>query len=246
VTDSLNNGIRKITKDGIISTIAGNGSAVYSGDGGPALQAALNTPQGLAVDVAGNLFVADTFNNAIREISPDGTITTIAGNGTGGYSGDAGAATAASLFNPSAVLVDKFGNLYVADTNNNRVRKMNARGIITTIAGNGDINHFVAGDGGPAILASIFGPQGLAMDAAGNRGTSDNHHWRSNQSAGRDVHQVVFELNLVPIYIGLSSNARISVKTSTRQPCEIIYIRKVTPASSASDGRPGHDLPNWK
>src|SRR5665213_14256 len=101
---------------GIISTVAGNGTSGYSGDNGPAASAALNLPEGVAVDGSGNLFIADLVNNRIRKVSPGGIITTYAGNGTAGYAGDNGPATAASLNHPVAVAVDTLGNLFISDT----------------------------------------------------------------------------------------------------------------------------------
>src|SRR5450759_3678122 len=109
---------------GIISTVAGNGKAGFSGDGGPATGAQLHFPQGVAVDVAGNLYIADTNNSSIRKVTPGGTITTVAGNGTAGFSGDGGPATSAQLYNPFGVAVDAAGNLYTADRGNLRIRKV--------------------------------------------------------------------------------------------------------------------------
>jgi len=176
------------TAAGIISTVAGvDGTAGYSGDGGPATSAsvAMNTPSGLAIDGAGNLYIADTGNNAIREISAvTGIITTIAGTGTQGSGGDGGPAVSAKLNQPDGVAFDNNGNLYIADTQNNRVRAIcggagslfgascAARGDIVTVAGTGVSGP--AGDGGQAIAAQLDAPFTLAFDAAGNMFIADS------------------------------------------------------------------------
>ena len=140
----------------------------YSGDGGPATAAELNSPTGVAVDAAGDLFIADSGNNRIREVNlATGMITTVAGNGTGGYSGDGGPATAAELDYPEGVAVDAAGDLFIADSDNNRVREVNlSTGMITTVAGNGTDGY--SGDNGPATAAELNYPEGIAVDAAGD------------------------------------------------------------------------------
>ena len=163
VTDSGNNRIRKVDATGTITTIAGMGEYGFSGDGGPAVQAALDYPSGVAVDGAGNLFIADSGNNRIRKVDATGTITTIAGMGEYGFSGDGGPAVQAALDYPSGVAVDGAGNLFIADTVNDRIRKVDSAGVITTVAGTGDY-----GDGGPAVQAQLNGPRGVAVDGAGN------------------------------------------------------------------------------
>ena len=173
VADSSNYRIRKVTTTGMITTLAGNGGYGYGGDGGPATAASLSWPAGVAVDPAGNLYVADLFNYRIRKVTPAGTITTVAGNGQYGYSGDSGPATAASLNQPSGVAVDAAGNLYIADTLNNRVRKVTSTGTITTVAVGGS----GLGDGGPATAASLWWPSGVAVDAAGNLYIADTYNF---------------------------------------------------------------------
>ncbi len=165
VADSNNNRVRKISPDGVITTYAGTGNCCFSGDGGAATSANLNNPQGVAVDSSGNLYIADSGDNRIRVVTPGGTISTVAGNGNCCYSGDGGAATSALLNNPRAVALDSSGNLYIGDSNNNRIRKVSG-GIITTIAGTGTCCY--SGDGGPATSAQIQNPDSLALDSSGN------------------------------------------------------------------------------
>jgi len=164
-SDSKNNRIRKITPSGVISTVAGSGSWGSKGDGGPAVSAGLSGPRGIAVDQAGDLFIADTGNNEIRMVNSAGTITTVAGNGTTGFSGDGGPAVLAQLDQPIAVAVDASGNIFIADQHNNRIRMVNAAGIITTVTGG---TPGFSGDGGPAASAQISNPGGVAVDRAGN------------------------------------------------------------------------------
>jgi large repetitive protein len=190
IADSGHNRIRKVTAPatgsigtGIISTIAGNGDPTYSGDGGPAVDATLNAPSGIAIDGAGNLYIADTGDNRIREINAStGIITTVAGTGAIGSSGDGGAATAAELNQPQGVSVDASGNLYIADTNNHRIREVKiATGIITTVAGDGFTNPNgtggYAGDGGAATAAELNYPYAVAFDAAGNMYIPDSANY---------------------------------------------------------------------
>jgi sugar lactone lactonase YvrE len=151
---------------GTILTIAGTGQAGFSGDGGPAAQARLDAPHGLASDTAGNLFMAENNNARVRRINPAGIITTVAGSGNGTFSGDGGPATSAGM-TPVTVAVDSAGNLYLADVASNRIRKVDASGIITTVAGGGNPADGV-GDGGPATSARLNIPTGVVLDARGN------------------------------------------------------------------------------
>ena len=162
--DRDGNRVRRISPDGTISTIAGNGQPGFSGDGGPAILASLLAPTDIAIDSAGNLYIADGGNNRVRMVSPDGTIATLAGNGQAGFSGDGGPATAASLQTPYGVTVDAAGNLFIADKDNKRVRRVSS-GVITTVAGNG--LPLFSGDG-DALSNSIDGPLKVAVDGAGN------------------------------------------------------------------------------
>ncbi len=149
-----------------INTVAGNGTGAYSGDGGPATAAEIQNPSGVYADTAGNLFFADQSNNRIRMINTSGTITTVVGNGVGGFSGNGGQATAAEINAPQGIFIDKAGNIYIGDFFNNRIRKVHTNGVITTIAGNGFSNF--SGDGGPATAAELNGPSDVCVDSTGN------------------------------------------------------------------------------
>lgn len=158
--------VRKINSAGVISTVVGNGTLGYTGDGGLATNAQLNQPTDIDFDTAGNMYIADAGNNVIRKVTPGGIITTVAGNGTQGYSGDNAAATLAQLYYPVKIALDPQGNLYIADYGNSVARKVNTLGVISTFAGNGSL--LDNGDGGPATSAGVYNPNGIAADAAGN------------------------------------------------------------------------------
>ena len=168
IADTGNHRIRKLDTNGIISTVAGIGTNGYSGDGGLAVAAGLNSPGGVGFDLAGNLVIADTGNCRIRRIGPDGNISTLAGNGTNGFGGDGGPAIAASLNSPSGTCFDSAGNLYIADTQNHRVRRVGLDGSITTVAGNGSSSLLETGDGGAATNTIVRYPISVVMDASGN------------------------------------------------------------------------------
>jgi RHS repeat-associated protein len=177
IADTGDHRIRRVGTDGIITTVAGNGTYGYSGDGGPAIQAGLSNPFGVAVGQDGSIYIADTGNHRIRRVGTDGIITTVAGNGIQGYSGDGGPATQASLSNPNGVAVGQDGSIYIADSFNHRIRRVGTDGIITTVAGN---NYFggYSGDGGPAIQASLFNPVGVAVGQDGSIYIADSYNER--------------------------------------------------------------------
>jgi sugar lactone lactonase YvrE len=152
----------------IITTVVGTGDKGFAGDGGPAAQALLNGPFDVCFDRAGNLFFSDTFNNRIRRVdAATSVITTVAGSGEKGYSGDGGPAVAAALNEPYGVVIDSNGYLYIADRLNRRVRKIDAGGVITTLVGTGEAAY--SGDGGPAARAGLAEPNGLAFGAGETR-----------------------------------------------------------------------------
>lgn len=168
IVDYNNNVIRKIDTAGVITTVAGNGTPGYSGDGGPATSATLQGVAAIVIDSIGNLYLADNQNFVIRMVDTSGIISTVVGNGTQGFSGDGGPALSAQLTYPLGLLIDKKGNLYIGDTYNNCVRKVDTAGIITTVAGVGGPSGSYSGDGGPAINAGLNAPVGMSMDPVGN------------------------------------------------------------------------------
>jgi len=250
IADRYNGRIRKVTPAGVITTVAGNGTFGFSGDNGPATSAGLYLPSGVAVDASGNLYIADTANNRTRKVTPAGVITTVAGNGTSGFSGDNGPATSAGLNGPVGVAVDTGGNLYIADHGNDRIRKVTPAGVITTVAGNGTFGF--SGDNGPATSASLGSPSGVAVDASGNLYIADQYRIRKVTPAG-----VITTVagngtsgfggdNGPATSAGLSSPSGVAVDTGGN-----LYIadagndriRKVTPAgvitTVAGNGTPG-------
>jgi hypothetical protein len=176
IADQGNNRIRKVSTSGIITTIAGNGTWAYTGDGGYATAAELASPAGLTFDALGNLYIADFANNAVRKINTSGIISTIAGTGIAAFTGDGGQATSANLREPSGLAFDGNGNLYIADNANNRIRKVNTSGIITTVVGGGACGGTsnYCGDGGQATAARLNEPTEVAIDATGNLYIVDN------------------------------------------------------------------------
>ncbi len=171
IADTFNHRIRKVDiGTGLISTIAGTGVQGYGGDGGAATSALLDTPSGIAVDSAGNVIFSDTVNHRIRKITPGGAISTIAGTGAGGFSGDGGPATAAKIKSPHGISIDDADNIYIADTDSSAIRKFTDGGTITTVAGTGQSGY--TGDGGLATSAKINKPKGLwVVDNGGSTGT---------------------------------------------------------------------------
>lgn len=203
--------IRKVTTNGVISTIAGNGTSGSSGDGGPATSAQINVHHGIAVDNNGNIYFSEQINHKIRKINTSGIISTYAGTGAMGFSGDGSLATSAKLNNPIGICVDGIGNLYVADANNHRIRKISTSGIITTIAGNGTGGY--SGDGFLAINAKINVPEGVAVDLNGNVYLTDgNYTVRKINTSG--IISTVAGNTLLGFAGdgGLATNAKISAK----------------------------------
>lgn len=162
ISDVENSVVRKVNTNGVISTIAGL-SFGYSGDGGPATAAEFEFPTGVAADGSGNVYITDNYNNRVRKVNASGIISTLAGNGVQGETGDGGPATAAEISSPYGVTFDGAGNIYIAE--GIKIRKVNTSGIITTFAGGGSSG---LGDGGPATACELFSPEGVAVDGFGN------------------------------------------------------------------------------
>ena len=185
IADTFNHRIRRVSATGTVWTIAGSGTAGFSGDSGQATSAQLNEPRGLALDAAGNVYIADRANHRIRKVDATaGTISTIAGSGTAGATGDGGLATSARLNNPEWVAVDGAGNIYISDVGNRRLRKVDAAtGVISRIRG---VAGAFSGDGGPATSAQLSTPLGVAADGAGNIYIADtlNHRVRRVSATG--------------------------------------------------------------
>jgi uncharacterized protein (TIGR03437 family) len=183
IADELNNRIRRVSPAGIITTVAGGGTAGFSGDGGPAVQAQLHFPLNVAVDASGNLYISDLFNNRVRKVSPAGIIVTFAGGGVSSP-GDGGQATAAAISGPSGITTDSLGDVFVAERSGNRVRKISPAGVISTVAGNGTAGY--SGNGGLAVNAELYLPSDVAVDASGDIYIADfnNNFIREVSSAG--------------------------------------------------------------
>lgn len=188
--DTDDNVIREVNLAGVLNTVAGDGEQGFDGDGGAATSASLDSPVGVAVDSAGNLYIADTHNNRVRKVS-GGVITTIAGTGVAGFSGDGGTAGSAALNLPTAVAIDSNGNIYIADTDNHRIREISGTKI-TTIAGDGDQTY--SGDGGLATAAGLDSPNGVAVDTAFNIYIGDTHNQR--------VRMVTFSTGIISTLAG--------------------------------------------
>ena len=194
IADTLNSLIRLVSTTGIIMSYAGTGIAGYSGDGGPATLAKLNSPYGVAVASSGSLYIADRLNNVIRLVSPTGIITTYAGSFLQGYSGDGGAATNAKLNSPIGVALSSSGSLCIADTANMVIRLVSTTGIITTIAGyNQGTYAGYGGDGGPATSALLNAPKGVAVSSSGSLYIADT---------GNNVIRLVSPTGIITAYAG--------------------------------------------
>ncbi len=174
IADANNYCVRKLNNvSGIITTYAGTcGSSGFSGDGGPATSAKLKTAVSVAVDSSGNLYIADYTDQRVRKVDTSGNISTLAGTGSSGFSGDGGSASTAQLSNPRGVTVDSVGNVYITDNGSHHVRKVDTLGIITTVAGTGTAGY--SGDDGSATSAKLNGPFRIAVDSADNLYITDN------------------------------------------------------------------------
>jgi len=195
IADYANNKVRKVGINGVMRTIAGTGVAGYSGDGFAATAARLDRPQGIAIDQYGNVYVSEAGNHTVRKITPGGIITTLAGNGTNGYSGDGGNGAAAQLYGPAGLTVDVYDNVYIADYFNNVVRKVSAAGVISTYAGNHTQGN--TGDGGPATNATMYFPSGVAIYGHGDVYISDQ---------GNNNIRKVDEMGIITHVAGTSTN----------------------------------------
>jgi sugar lactone lactonase YvrE len=226
--------VRKVDAAGTITTIAGTTRRGFSGDGGPATSARLFWPRGLALDGQGNLYIADHTNNRVRKVDANGTITTVAGTGTPGFSGDGGPATSAQLSRTSGVpmglAVDADGSLYIADTGNNRIRKVSTDGKITTVAGTGV--QLFGGDGGPASSAKLNWPAGLALDRRGSLYIADYGNARVRKTGE------VAGGSALDATVGGASSQRllaeggITVTAGCNQPCSLSATGSVTIAGT--------------
>lgn len=185
VADTSSHRIRRIDTNGFITTVAGKGTAGFSGDGAAATNASLNTPRGVSVDAWGNLYVADTANHRIRKVNTNGVITTVAGTGSAGYNGEGGAATGGTLSSPYGVIPNSAGEFYILDYGNNRVRRVDTNGIMTTFAGSGGTGYY--GDGGAATRAYLNGPAGGAFDTCGNLYIADSFNNRIRRVATNGI-----------------------------------------------------------
>jgi sugar lactone lactonase YvrE len=217
IADGLDNRVRAVDSAGIITTLAGTGQGGFGGDGGAATAAQLWFPTDVACDGAGNVYVADTFNNRVRKITSSGVITTVAGTGSPGFGGDGGPATQALLSNPRGLAVDAQGNLYIADTSNNSVRRVTPQGTITTYAGTGPSGYGYNGDGIPATQSTLWNPSGVAVDGAGNLYIADTTNQRLRQvDAGGYIHTLAGNG-----YTGESPDGTIGLNTLLNQPSRV-------------------------
>ncbi len=226
VADSGNNVVRRVDPvTGRITGFAGNHVAAYLGDGGPATSASLSAPWSITVSPIGEVYIADQSNHAIRKVALNGTIATVIGNGTSGFSGDGGPGSGATLNSPASVAIDVAGNLYIADSGNNRVRKVNAStGIISTVVGNS--TESFSGDGGPADQAGLYGPYALVLDGAGDLLISDVFHNRI-----REISSTSANLNYPTMRVNrVSATQDVTLENDGNAPLNIAAVQAVTNA----------------
>jgi len=211
LSDTDNSRVRRVDTKGIITTVAGTGVAGFSGDGGPATAAQLNLPYGLAADAAGYLYIADLGNNRVRRIAPDGTISTVAGNGYMASAGEGEIATQAPLLMPRNVAVDSIGNFYISEFEGHRVRCVSSNGKMNTLAGTGVAGF--SGDGGPGTAAQLNSPAGLAVDSAGAIYVADSGNGKIRKIVSNGYTSVITTfLGLNPI--SLSGPIAVAVNSS--------------------------------
>jgi trimeric autotransporter adhesin len=249
IASSPDHVVRMVSAAGVITAFAGTGVSGSSGDGGPANQAELRSPSSVAADASGNLYVADPDDNRIRRIAADGTTSTFAGTGVQGFSGDGGLATAAQLWSPSAVTVDPYGAVVIADTGNNRIRRVTSDGIIATVAGNGTAGF--SGDGGPAYLAELNGPDSVAVGADGTIYAADERNQRVRRITADGNISTLMSGNLTPltfespIRLAVDANQQLFVSDSSSAgiqamgaACQLNSVAGTGVAGFSGDGGP--------
>ncbi|MFJ6252064.1 MULTISPECIES: NHL repeat-containing protein [unclassified Streptomyces] len=231
--------VQKMAPDGTITTVVGSGGSLgryeygFSGDNGHAADALLSSPRGLCVDGDDNLYIADSGNNRVRKVDRDGIITTVAGTGQARFGGDGGQATEALLDCPHGLARDIYGNLYIADRGNHRVRKVDRDGVVTTVAGTGqDVS---GGDGGQAEQAGLQSPYGLAMDPCGNLCIADGYGYRVRKISGPQERSMVIRQVKVP-QAGLGEIAELTVEITARRPGQAVDAKTVVQTFTAPTG----------
>ena len=225
IADRDNHRIRKVDTSGVITTVAGDGNAGFSGDGKAATDARLSSPTGVFVDTGGNLYVADGDNHRIRKVDTSGVIATVVGDGNAGFSGDGKAATDARLSSPTGVFVDTGGNLYIADRDNHRIRYRNSSGIVITIAGGGSF-----GDKGLGIDARLASPSDVFVDVSGNVYIADrgNNRIRKVDTSGI-ISTVAFETSLLNEPSGVFGDSLNNIYIASTGKHRIIKVNWVGP-----------------